>query len=292
MYYDKNTIIYLNGQWLKAKDATTGLYQQSFHYGNGVFEGMRSYKTPNGFKVLKIKEHFERLLYSAEKMHIQLDYSVDELTAICHELLEKNDLEDAYIRPLVYTEENMGLQPESRANLFMCAWNWGQFYGNKATKVMTSPFRRPDPRSCHVDAKVTGHYTNSLIAKKDANQKGFDEALLLDNNGFIAEATGANFFFQKDGKLFTCPKGNILPGITRSVVIDLAKKNNITVEETHFTPEDVHGADGAFFTGTAVEIHEIASLDDITFKKPWEETFGHMLHEQFHKYARNQADNL
>ncbi len=289
MYYDNNTKIFLNGQWLKAKDATTGLYQQSFHYGNGVFEGMRSYKTPNGAKVLKIKEHFERLLYSAEKMHIKLNYSVDQLIAICHELLEKNDLQDAYIRPLVYTDENMGLQPESNANLFMCAWNWGQYY-NAPTKVMTSPFRRPDPLSCHVDAKVTGHYTNSLIAKKDANQKGYDEALLLDNNGFIAEATGANFFFQKDGKLFTCPKGNILPGITRSVVINLAKEKGIPIEETHFTPEDVHGAEGAFFTGTAVEIHEIASLDDVAFKKPWEETIGHELHQAFHQYARSHAE--
>ena len=285
MYYDENTTIFLNNQWLKAEDATTGLYQQSFHYGNGVFEGMRSYKTAKGAKVLKIKEHFERLLYSAEKMYINLEYSVEELTAICYQLLEKNNMQDAYIRPLVYTDENMGLQPESNANLFMCAWSWGKYY-DKATKVMISPFRRPDPKSCHVEAKVTGHYTNSLIAMKDAKQKGYDEALLLDNHGFIAEATGANFFYQKGNKLYTAPRGNILPGITRSLVMDLCKKNGIEVEEKHFTPEEVYEADGAFFTGTAVEINAIESLDKYKFKKDWQETFGHQLHQQFNQYVR------
>lgn len=288
MYYDKNTIIYLNGQWIKAEDATTGLYQQSFHYGNGVFEGIRSYKTKDGAKVLKAREHFERLLYSAKKMYIDLEYSVDELMAICDELLKKNNMQDAYIRPLVYTDENMGLQPESHANLFMCAWEWGKYY-DKPVKAMTSPFRRPDPKSCHVEAKVTGHYTNSLIAIKDAKQKGFDEALLLDNHGFVAEATGANFFFQKDNKLFTAPRGNILPGITRSLVMDLAKENGITVEEKHFTPEDVYNADGAFFTGTAVEINPLESLDDKAFKKDWRDTFGHELHQQFNLYTRSNA---
>jgi len=285
MYYDKNTTIFLNKQWLKAKDATTGLYQQSFHYGNGVFEGMRAYKTPNGAKVLKVREHFERLLYSAEKMYINLEYTVDELVSICYELLEKNNMQDAYIRPLVYTDENMGLQPESNANLFMCAWNWGKYY-DKATRVMTSPFRRPDPKSCYVEAKVTGHYTNSLIAIKDAKLKGFDEALLLDNHGFVAEATGANFFFQKNDKLYTAPRGNILPGITRTVIMDLAKQNGIEVEEKYFTPEDVYNADGAFFTGTAVEVNAIESLDDKPFKKDWHETFGHVLHQHFNDYAR------
>ncbi len=285
MYYDKNTTIYLNGQWLKAQDATTGLYQQSFHYGNGVFEGMRSYKTDNGAKVLKVREHFERLLYSAEKMYIDLKFSVDELEAICYELLEKNNMQDAYIRPLVYTDENMGLQPESHANLFMCAWDWGKYY-EKPVRAMTSPFRRPDPKSCHVEAKVTGHYTNSLIAIKDAKQKGFDEALLLDNHGFVAEATGANFFYQKDDTLYTAPRGNILPGITRSVIIDLAKQKGIKVEEKHFTPDEVYNADGAFFTGTAVEVNPIESLDDKKFSKDWQETFGHALQQQFNQYAR------
>jgi branched-chain amino acid aminotransferase len=288
MYYDKNTTIYLNGQWIKAQDATTGLYQQSFHYGNGVFEGMRSYKTDKGARVLKIQEHFERLLYSADKMYINLKYTVEELTAICYELLEKNNIQDAYIRPLVYTDENMGLQPESNANLFMCAWEWGKYY-DKAAKVMTSPFRRPDPKSCHVEAKVTGHYTNSLIAIKDAKQKGFDEALLLDNHGFVAEATGANFFYQKDNTLFTAPKGNIMPGITRSLIMDLAKENGIKVEEKHFTPDEVYNSDGAFFTGTAVEVNAIESLDEKTFKKDWRDTFGHELHQQFNNYARSNG---
>lgn len=286
MYYDENTTIYLNGQWMKAKDASTGLYHQSFHYGNGVFEGIRSYKTANGAKVLKAREHFERLLYSAKKMYINLDYTVDELIAICYDLLEKNNMQDAYIRPLVYTDENMGLMPENKSNLFICAWNWEKYF-DKPAKVMTSCYRRPDPKSCHVEAKVTGHYTNSVIAIQEAKLKGFDEALLLDNNGYVAEATGANFFYEKDNKLFTAPRGNILPGITRSVVMELCKKNGIEVEEKYFTPDDVYEADGAFFTGTAVEINAVEGLDNKTFKKDWKDTFGHRLHQQFNEYARN-----
>lgn len=277
MYYNEETTVYLNGKWLKAKDAQTDLYNQTMHYGNGVFEGIRAYDTEDGVQVFKAKEHYERLLYSAEKMHINLNYTVEELVDLTYELLEKNGLSNAYIRPLVYLGANMALQPTEEVNVFLCAWEWGKYLGNDMLNLMTSSYQRPNPKSCHVEAKVVGHYTNSILATTEAKQKGFDEALLLDANGNVAEGPGANFFYEKDGVIYTCPLGNILAGITRATVFEMAKELNFNIEEKYFTPEDVKGADGAFFTGTAAEVAGIGSLDNVKFTMDWEDTMGAQL---------------
>jgi branched-chain amino acid aminotransferase len=281
MYYNENTTVFLNGDWLEAKHAQTNLYNQTMHYGNGVFEGIRAYDTEDGVQIFKAKEHFERLLYSAEKMHIKLNYSVEEMTQITYDLLAKNNLKDAYIRPLVYLGANMSLRPTEEVNVFFCAWEWGKYLGSELLNVVTSSYQRPNPKSCHVEAKVVGHYTNSILATTEAKQKGFDEALLLDSKGNVAEGPGANFFYEKDGKLFTCPLGNVLPGITRATVFELARELDFELEEKYFTPEDVHGADGAFFTGTAAEVAGIGSLDGVEFKLDWEETMGCTLAQMY-----------
>lgn len=277
MYYNNDTVLFLDGNWIKAKDGKTNLYSQTLHYGAGVFEGIRSYKTENGAKIFKAKAHFERLHYSAEKMHIKLPYSVQELIDLTYQLLEKNNLENAYIRPLVYLGENMSLQPTNEVHVMLCAWEWGRYLGDKQLKLMTSSFQRPNPKSCFVDAKVTGHYTNSILATTEAKQKGFDEALLLDMNENVAEGPGANFFFEKDGKLFTAPLGNILSGITRQTIFELAEELGFEVVEKFFSKEEVYEADGAFFTGTAAEVAAVGSLDNQTFYLPWEETIGYEL---------------
>ena len=274
MYYNENTTVFLNGKWLKATAAKTDLYAQTLHYGNGVFEGIRSYDTEDGVMVFKAKEHYERLLYSAKKMHIELNYNVAELTQLTYELLAKNKLKDAYIRPLVYLGANMSLQPTPEVNVFLCAWEWGKYLGDDLLSIMTSSYRRPDPKSCHVDAKVVGHYTNSILATTEAKQQGFDEALLLDASGHVAEGPGANFFYEKNGVLYTSPLGNILPGITRSTVLQLAKELKFKVVEKYFTPDEVKGGDGAFFTGTAAEVAGIGALDGVKFKLNWEDTMG------------------
>jgi len=168
MYYNENTTVFLNGKWVKAAEAKTDLYAQTLHYGNGVFEGIRSYDTEDGVQVFKAKEHFERLIYSAEKMHINLKYTAQELTDITYELLKKNDLKDAYIRPLIYLGANMSLQPTDEVNVFFCAWEWGKYLGDSLLNIMTSSYQRPNPKSCHVDAKVVGHYTNSILATSEA----------------------------------------------------------------------------------------------------------------------------
>lgn len=277
MYYNENTVLFLDGKWVKAKDSHTNLYSQTLHYGAGVFEGIRSYKTEDGPKIFKAKAHYERLKYSAEKMHIKLDYSVEQLTQLTYELLEKNNLENAYIRPLVYLGQNMSLQPTDDVHVMLCAWEWGRYLGDTQLKLMTSSFQRPNPKSCFVDAKVTGHYTNSILATTEAKQKGFDEALLLDMNNNVAEGPGANFFYEKDGKIITAPLGNILSGITRQTIFELAEELGFEIEEKFFRPEDVYEADGAFFTGTAAEVAAIGSLDNHEFKLPWEETIGYEL---------------
>ena len=153
---------------------------------------------------------------------------------------------------------------------------------------MVSSYQRPNPKSCHVEAKVTGHYVNSILATTEAKQKGFDEALLLDANGNVAEGPGANFFFEKNETLYTSPLGNILPGITRATMFELCNDLGIKLVEKYFTPEEVKGTDSAFFTGTAAEVAGIASLDKVPFKLKWEDSLGAILQA---KYTRRVAFN-
>ncbi len=281
MYYNQQTTLFLDGAWLPAEKAKTDLYAQTLHYGNGVFEGIRSYQTEDGVRIFKAEEHYQRLLKSAELMHIKVNYSVEELIRITYELLEQNNLTDAYIRPLIYLGANMSLQPVEEVHVMMCAWEWGKYLGSDLLNLMTSSYERPNPKSCHIEAKVVGHYTNSILATTEAKNKGFDEALLLDMNGNVAEGPGANFFYEKDNVLYTCPTGNILNGITRQTILELADELGFKVEEKFFKIEDVHGADGAFFTGTAAEVAGIGALDNISFKFKWENTLGYELAQAY-----------
>lgn len=288
MYYNDDTIIYFNGNWVKAKDANIGLYNQTMHYGNGVFEGIRSYDTPDGTRIFKAKEHYDRLHYSAKMMHIDLTMSSEELERISYELLEKNNLSDAYIRPLVFLGDNMSLTPTQEVHVVIMAWQWGKYLGDNMLKIMLSSYQRPNPKACHVQAKVVGHYTNSILATTEAKQKGFDEALLTDIHGNVAEGPGANFFYEKDGKLFTAPLGNILSGITRATVFEIAKELEIEVEERLFKPEEIYTADIAFFCGTAAEVIGIGKFNDHVFPIKWEDSNSHLIQR---KYKRRVAFN-
>lgn len=283
MYYNENTVLFLNGEFIKAIDAKTDLYSQTMHYGSGVFEGIRSYATPEGVKVFKAKEHYERLLDSAKKMHIDLVYSVEDLTKFTYQVLEQNNLKDAYIRPLVYLGANMSLTPTCEVSVMICAWEWGKYLGSKLLNLHVSSYQRPNPKSCHVEAKVTGHYINSILATTEAKAKGFDEALLLDPSENVAEGPGANFFMQKDGKLYTAPLGNILPGITRATVIELARNSGIEVVEKLFKIEEVLKADSAFYTGTAAEVVGINSINEYVFPLKWEDSLGVKLSDAYSK---------
>lgn len=153
-------------------------------------------------------------------------------------------------------------------------------------KIMTSSYRRPNADAFHVDAKVSGHYVNSILACQEAKDNGFDEALVLDCNGYVAESSGANIFYENDGVLYTAPKGNILPGITRATVLELCSELNIPVEEKFFTPDEMRGADTGFFCGTAAEIVALSSLDNVPFKKRWEDTLSYVIQQTYKNKVR------
>ena len=275
MYYNNNTIVFLDGEFQKATDARIDLYSQSLHYGYSVFEGIRSYRTDNEeTRIFKAKEHYERLRNSAAAMNIPFNYSVEELTDITYQLLEKNNLQDAYIRPLVYVPANMSFSPSKESHLFIAVWVMSPFFGEKLLRVMTSSFQRPNPKGFKIEAKAAGHYVNSIMASQEAKAKGYDECLLTDMNGFVAEGTGANVFFEKNGKIYTPPAGNILPGITRATVLEICNELNVQVEEKLFTTDELKSADAAFFCGTAAEIVGWESFDDVPFSKQWNESIG------------------
>lgn len=277
-YYNEKTILYLDGQYLRATEARMDLYSQSFHYGYSVFEGIRSYKTVNGeTRIFKAKEHFDRLENSAKAVNMPYGYTTKELTDITYEVLAKNSLQDAYIRPLVFAPANMSFSPNTESHIVIEVWEMAPFLGEKLLRIMTSSFQRPNPKAFKIHAKAGGHYVNSIMASQEARAKGFDEALLTDMNGFAAEGPGANVFYEKDGKLVTPALGNILPGITRATVLELCKEFGIEAEEKIFTIEELKEADSAFFCGTAAEVIGWESLDETKFPKPWSESLGRQL---------------
>ena len=282
MYFNSDTLAYVDGEFVKADEAQVGVYAQSLHYGYAVFEGIRAYATPGGTQIFKAREHYERLQYSCRSIGLPFTYSVDELTDITYRLLEVNNLADAYIRPLVYAGmPNMTLKHASTSNLLIAVWDWGKYLGDQSLRLSISPYQRPNPKAVPIEAKVSGHYVNSIIASSEAKGRGYDEALLLDMNGYVAEGPGANFFFERDGELFTAPQGSILRGITRNTIIDLAREAGISVTEKFFTPAELEGATGAFYTGTAAEVVGIAAIDELEFSTPFSETLGAQLAERY-----------
>ena len=281
MYYNNDTIIYFNGAFIKASEAKTDLYSQSLHYGYAVFEGIRSYPVQAGTKMFKGKEHYDRLRNSAAVMKMPFNYSTEKMMELTYEVLRQNNFTDAYIRPIIVCSPNMSLSKGKEANLAIECWEWTNGYMSNKMRIQTSSYRRPNADAFHVEAKVSGHYVNSILACQEAKDNGYDEALVLDCNGFVAESSGANIFYENDGKLFTAPKGNILPGITRATVIELCNELNIPVEEKFFTPGEMRGADAGFFCGTAAEVVALESLDDVPFKKNFEETSSYIIQQAY-----------
>ena len=281
-YYNENTVLWLDGQLVKASEAKTDLYGQSLHYGYAVFEGIRSYQTAAGTtKIFKPVEHYVRLQRSAAAMNMPFNYSAEDLIAATYEVLAKNNLQDAYIRPIVYAPANMSFNLNTESYTAIQTWEMAPFLGDKLLRVMTSSFQRPNPKGFKIEAKASGHYVNSILASQEAKGKGFDEALLTDMNGHVAEGPGANVFFEKDGKLFTPATGNILPGITRATVLEICRELDIPVEEGHFTTRDLSQADAAFFCGTAAEVIGWQSLDDQAFATPWKDTLSRQIQQAY-----------
>lgn len=288
-YFSENTVLYFDGQMMRATEAHTNLYSQTLHYGYGVFEGIRSYDTERGARIFKAREHYLRLLQSCHLLGIPFEDTVEDMIEISYKVLEANRLKDAYIRPLVICDPSMTLINGQQGRLVIAVWDWGAYLGEKQLSLKISPYCRPHPRSVHMEAKAVGHYVNSILATSDARKGGFDEALLLDCDGFLAEGPGANLFFEKDGIVYTPALGHILPGITRATVLEMCAKIGVEVREGRYTPEDLFEADSAFFCGTGAEIVGIDAVDHKTFKHPWHESIGSRLRQMYLLLVREKT---
>jgi branched-chain amino acid aminotransferase len=281
-YYNDKTIVFLNGEFIKATEAKMDLYSQSLHYGYSVFEGIRSYKTVNDqTRIFKAVEHFDRLQQSADALNMPYHWTTEQLIGVTYETLKRNNLQDAYIRPVVYAPANMTFAKNNESLIVIETWEMQPFLGEKLLRIVTSSFERPNPKAFKIHAKATGHYVNSILASQEAKGKGFDEALLLDMNGYVAEGPGANVFYEKGGKLFTPSSGNILPGITRATVLEICDELGIAVEQKLFTVDELKNADAAFYCGTAAEVIGWESLDDVKFPKPWKETISKTIQDAY-----------
>lgn len=272
--FKKDQIIYKDGAFVKAAEAGIDFFSQTIHYGFGAFEGIRSYQTANGVKLFKVKEHFERLRFSCGQINMPFHWDISQLVDDTYKLLELNDLKNAYVRPLVFAGTDMSMRSSSKAQLIITAWQWDAFYGDKFLKTCISAFEKPTPNSIPIKAKITGNYINSVLAITDAKNKGFDEAILIDVHGFITETTSANVFIEKNGKLFTPKKENIMPGITRATVIQIAEQLDIEVQEKDITVEEFKDADSAFACGTAVEIIGIKAVDKKVYPLAFDLSLG------------------
>lgn len=256
--------IWMNGEFVAWEDAKVHILTHTLHYGDGAFEGIRAYETDRGGAVFRLKEHMDRLVYSAGILGMTLPYSVQQLCDATCELLRKNELPQGYIRPLaIHGYGVMGLNPRnSPVEVSISCWPWGAYIPVEAADIKVSSYIRIHPKSTVADAKICGHYVNSILAVLELKGTKYHEALFLDDEGCIAEGPGENFFVVKGNEIVTPPLGTILAGITRSSVMQIARDLGFTITERTITLEEVYAADEAFFTGTAAEVTPIGTIDD------------------------------
>ncbi|HID72720.1 TPA: branched-chain amino acid transaminase [Candidatus Micrarchaeota archaeon] len=262
--------VWFNGELVRWEEAKIHVATHALHYGTGVFEGIRAYKTVKGVPaIFRLKEHIERFFNSAKLYRFEIPFSAEEIAEACKLVVKENGLDDAYIRPLAYLKvTEIGVKPKSReAGVVVFAIRWGRYLGEayeKGANCLVSVWRRLPPFSFPTVAKACGHYINSYLAAIDAMEGGYDEAIMLDHRGFVSEGTGENIFMVKGGKVYTTPlEASILPGITRDTVIKLCRDLGLEVVEKDITLGELLTADEAFFTGTAAEVTPIARINGI-----------------------------
>ncbi|MEW6513374.1 MAG: branched-chain amino acid transaminase [Pseudomonadota bacterium] len=264
---DRDGFIWHDGQLVPWREATTHVLTHSLHYGLAVFEGVRAYKTVNGTAIFRLKEHTDRLFNSAHIYRMTMPFDKETLMAAQKEVVRANKLESAYIRPIAfYGSEKMGVSPKgAKVHVSIAAWPWGAYLGEegmeKGIRVKTSSYARGHINSIMPRAKVAATYANSILANMEAIEHGYDEALLLDTEGFVAEGAGENLFVVKDNKIYEPEIASALTGITRATVHVLAAELGYTVTSKRLTRDDIYIADEAFFTGTAAEVTPIRELD-------------------------------
>ena len=271
-YDDRDGIIWLDGKLVPWRDANVHVLTHALHYASSVFEGQRAY----GGEVFRLTDHSKRLKRSGELLGFEIPYSVEEIDQACRDVLKANNLEDAYMRPLAWRgSEQMGVSAQkSKIHLAVACWYWGAYFGEEALmkglRLDISPWRRPAPYTAPTESKASGLYMICTLSRHQAQAKGYDDALMFDWRGQVAEGTGANVFFVRDGELHTPTPDCFLNGITRQTVIDLARNRGIEVRERTIWPEELESFEQMFLTGSAAEVTPVAEAG------PWRFEVGEM----------------
>lgn len=264
---EEGKVIWMDGELVPWKEANVHVLTHALHYGMGVFEGLRCYRGDGDSYVFRLKEHTRRLFRSAHILGLRIPFGEEQLNRATVETIRANELEACYIRPIAFLGYGaMGLYaPDNPVHVAIAAWPWGSYLGEEGLvagiRVKVSSFSRHHVNATMTRAKASGYYINSVLAKLEAKSCGFDEALLLDVDGFLAEGAGENVFIVRDGRIITPPLGSVLEGITRDTVMTLARERGHELEERRLTRDDLYVADEAFFTGSAAEVTPIREVD-------------------------------
>ncbi|WP_348674080.1 branched-chain amino acid transaminase [uncultured Abyssibacter sp.] len=263
---DRDGVIWLDGEMVPWRDAKVHVLTHTLHYGLGVFEGVRAYETAKGPAIFRLPEHTHRLLNSAKILGMKIPYDAETINAACLAAVRDNNLDSAYLRPMAfYGSEGMGLRADNlQVHLMVAAWTWGAYLGgqyDKGIRIRTSSYTRHHVNSAMCRAKANGHYFNSMLALSEALRDGYDEALLLDVDGYVAEGSGENIFYVSEGRIYTPDLRSALDGITRKTIMEFCDDLGIEVIEKRVTRDDLYIADEVFFTGTAAEVTPIGEVD-------------------------------
>ena len=264
---DRDGLIWLDGEMVPWREAKTHVLTHTLHYGLGCFEGVRAYNTANGPAIFRLKEHTDRLFRSAHILNMKMPFTKEQVNEAQRAAVRENNLDEAYLRPMVFLgSEGMGLRADNlQVHVMVAAWSWPSYMSPEAKemgiKVRTSSYTRHHVNITMCKAKANGNYINSMLALNEAIASGCEEALLLDNEGYVAEGSGENIFIMRDGVLHTPELTSCLEGITRATILEFARELDIPVKERRITRDEVYIADEAFFTGTAAEVLPIRELD-------------------------------
>jgi len=291
---EKADKIWMDGKLVDWDKANVHVLTHALHYGSAVFEGIKAYDAKKGMAIFRLKEHVDRLFDSAHVLGIKIPFSKSEITQAIKETVRANKLKSCYIRPIVFLGDGkMGLNPiGAPVKCVIAAWSWGAYLGEegiaKGIRLRTSSFNRHFVNSMMTKAKISGNYVNSVLAKLEAVNQGFDEALMLDTEGYVSECTGENIFIVKNSVIKTTPNTSILPGITRATIMQIAKDMEHEVREERFTRDELYIADECFLTGTAAELTPVREVDNraIGAGKPGPVT--KKLQETFMKVVKGQ----
>lgn len=267
---DRDGVIWMDGEFVPWRDANVHVLTHTLHYGMGVFEGVRAYKTPEGTAIFQLEAHTDRLFESAKIMQMPLKWDKQTVMQAQIDAVSKNNLESAYLRPMAfYGSEGMGIRADNlKVHLSIAAWEWGSYLGDegleRGIRIKTSSYTRHHVNISMCKAKANGHYINSMLALQEAVTDGYDEAMLLDNEGYVAEGSGENIFLIKDGVIYTPDLTSALNGITRRSVFAIASELGYEIVEKRITRDEVYIVDEVFFTGTAAEVTPVREVDNRT----------------------------